>query len=57
MKNDLATDKIKRAAVTALSAAAVKAKLLAKQEEQQIQRLAALLIEKQVQLLPTKASS
>ncbi|XP_071935450.1 SWI/SNF complex subunit SWI3D-like isoform X1 [Coffea arabica] len=54
MKNDLATDKIKRAAVTALSAAAVKAKLLAKQEEQQIQRLAALLIEKQLHKLETK---
>lgn len=52
-KYDLATDKIKKAAATALSAAAVKAKLLANKEEQQIHQLAALLIEKQVWLLPT----
>lgn len=54
MKKDFGTDKIKRAAVTALSAAAVKAKLLAKQEEQQIHRLAALLVEKQLHKLETK---
>ncbi|KAK8564318.1 hypothetical protein V6N13_005448 [Hibiscus sabdariffa] len=41
-------DKVKRAAVTALSAAAVKAKLLADQEEDQIQQLTASLIEKQI---------
>lgn len=41
-------DKLKRAAVTTLSAAAVKAKLLANQEEDQIRQLAMILIEKQV---------
>lgn len=41
-------DKIKRAAVSAISAAAVKAKLLANQEEDQIRQLSTLLIEKQV---------
>lgn len=41
-------DKLKRAAVTALSAAAVKAKLLADQEEDQILQFSAFLIEKQV---------
>ena len=44
-------DKVKRAAVTALSAAAVKAKLLADQEENQIRQLTASLIEKQVVLV------
>ncbi|KAK3195523.1 hypothetical protein Dsin_026833 [Dipteronia sinensis] len=53
-KDDHNIDKIKRAAVTALSAAAVKAKLLADQEEDQIQRLSASLIEKQLQKLETK---
>lgn len=47
-KNDLDIDKIKRAAVTALSAAAVKAKYLADQEEDQIRLLTISLIEKQV---------
>lgn len=47
-KNESKLDKVKRAAVTALSAAAVKAKLLANQEEDQIRQLAAFLIEKQV---------
>lgn len=47
-KEDHNIDRIKRAAVTALSAAAVKAKLLADQEEEQIRELVALLIEKQV---------
>lgn len=51
-KNDHYIDKIKRAAVTALSAAAVKAKLLAHQEEDQIRQLATSLIEKQVILWP-----
>ncbi|XP_039055031.1 SWI/SNF complex subunit SWI3D-like [Hibiscus syriacus] len=41
-------DKVKNVAVTALSAAAVKAKLLADQEEDQIRQLAASLIEKQL---------
>ena len=41
-------DNMKRAAVTALSSAAVKAKLLADQEEDQIRQLATLLIQKQV---------
>lgn len=50
-ENDLEVSKIKNAAVTAVSAAAVKAKLLAAQEEKQIQHLAALLIEKQVFIL------
>ncbi|KAG2703460.1 hypothetical protein I3760_06G138400 [Carya illinoinensis] len=47
-------DKVKRAAVTALSAAAVKAKLLANQEEDQIRQLATFLIEKQLHKLETK---
>ncbi|KAL3515182.1 hypothetical protein ACH5RR_022084 [Cinchona calisaya] len=54
MKEDLAADKMKRAAVTALSAAAVKARLLANQEEEQIRGLATLLIEKQLYKLETK---
>ncbi|XP_019165864.1 PREDICTED: SWI/SNF complex subunit SWI3D isoform X1 [Ipomoea nil] len=53
-KNDLDIDKIKHAAVTALSAAAVKAKFLAEQEEDQIRKLAASLIEKQLHKLETK---
>ncbi|KAL3621230.1 hypothetical protein CASFOL_036142 [Castilleja foliolosa] len=54
-KNDLdVNDKLKRAAVTALSAAAVKAKLLADQEEDQILQLSTLLIEKQLHKLETK---
>ncbi|KAJ4962706.1 hypothetical protein NE237_022645 [Protea cynaroides] len=47
-------DKVKRAVITAISAAAVKAKLLAKQEEDQIRQLTTLLIEKQVHKLETK---
>ncbi|KAF5951640.1 hypothetical protein HYC85_009584 [Camellia sinensis] len=47
-------DKMKRAAVTAISAAAVKAKLLADQEEDQIRQLATLLIDKQLHKLETK---
>lgn len=46
-KDDSSIDKVKRAAVTALSAAAVKAKLLADQEEDQIRQLTTSLIEKQ----------
>lgn len=41
-------DKLKRAAISALSAAAIKAKILAKQEEDQIRQLSGSLIEKQV---------
>lgn len=41
-------NKLKHAAVAVLSAAAVKAKLLANQEEDQICRLVSLIIEKQV---------
>jgi SWI/SNF related-matrix-associated actin-dependent regulator of chromatin subfamily C len=40
--------KLKRAAATAISAAAVKAKFLAEHEEYQIQKLTALMIEKLV---------
>lgn len=47
-KDDHNVDKVKRTAVTAISAAAVKAKLLADQEEDQIRQLATLLIDKQV---------
>ncbi|XP_010254885.1 PREDICTED: SWI/SNF complex subunit SWI3D isoform X2 [Nelumbo nucifera] len=47
-KDDHNIDKIKRAAITALSAAVVKAKILANQEEDQIRQLAMLLVEKQV---------
>ena len=47
--------RVKRAAVTAISAAVVKAKLLANQEEDQIRRLAAFLIEKQVNLITKPA--
>ena len=43
------TNKLKRAAISALSAAAVKAKHLAKQEEDHIRQLSGSLIEKQVQ--------
>lgn len=53
-KNDLHIDKIKHSAVTAISAAAVKAKILANNEEDQIQQLATLLIEKQLHKLETK---
>lgn len=48
MKEEDKIDKIKRAAVSAISAAAVKAKLLADQEEDQIRQLSMLLVEKQV---------
>jgi SWI/SNF related-matrix-associated actin-dependent regulator of chromatin subfamily C len=57
IKDDNKIDKIKRAAVSALSAAAVKAKLLANQEEDQIRQLAASLIEKQVFLQPSRHST
>jgi hypothetical protein len=48
IKKENKIDRVKRAAVTAISAVAVKAKLLANQEEDQIRQLAAFLIEKQV---------
>ncbi|KAL3843467.1 hypothetical protein ACJIZ3_000870 [Penstemon smallii] len=47
-------NKLKRAAVTTLSAAALKAKLLADQEEDEIRQLATMLIEKQLHKLETK---
>ena len=53
-KNDDSITRLKRAAATAISAAAVKAKLLAEQEEDQIRRLAALVVEK---LVPQKIYS
>ncbi|KAL6526114.1 hypothetical protein OROHE_015638 [Orobanche hederae] len=54
-KNDHdASDKLKRAAVTAISAAAVKAKFLADQEEDQILQLSTFLLEKQLYKLETK---
>ncbi|KAA8536115.1 hypothetical protein F0562_028593 [Nyssa sinensis] len=53
-KNDNNFNRIKRAAVTAISAASVKAKLLAGQEEEQIQQLTTLLIEKQLHKLENK---
>ncbi|CAA6657585.1 unnamed protein product [Spirodela intermedia] len=46
--------KIRRAAVSALSAAAVNAKLLVDQEENQIRHLASLVIEKQLRKLEIK---
>lgn len=48
--------RLQRAAATAISASAVKAKLLAQQEEDQIRRLAALVIEKQFQKMQAKMS-
>lgn len=53
-KLDNKFDKLKRAAVSSLAAAAVKAKLLANQEEDQIRHLATLLMEKQVISWPGK---
>ncbi|KAL0872603.1 hypothetical protein Bca101_022308 [Brassica carinata] len=50
------TDKLKRAAISALSAAAVKAKHLAKLEEDQIRQLSGSLIEKQLHKLEAKLS-
>ncbi|KAK1268913.1 SWI/SNF complex subunit SWI3D [Acorus gramineus] len=47
-------NKLKRGAVTVLSAAAVKAKLLANQEEEQIRQLAASMIEIQLRKLERK---
>ncbi|KAK4401551.1 SWI/SNF complex subunit SWI3D [Sesamum angolense] len=53
-KRDLDKNKLQRAAITALSAAAVKAKLLADQEEDQILQLSSSLIEKQLYKLEMK---
>ncbi|KFK30075.1 hypothetical protein AALP_AA7G213400 [Arabis alpina] len=49
-------EKLKRAAISAISAAAVKAKNLAKQEEDQIRQLSGSLIEKQLLKLEAKLS-
>ncbi|KAF2316381.1 hypothetical protein GH714_041722 [Hevea brasiliensis] len=54
IKDDNSIDRFKRAAVSALAAAAVKAKLLGNQEEEQIQQLAASVIEKQLHKLEMK---
>lgn len=53
-KDDLCIEKVKHAALTAVSSAAVKAKILADQEEDQIRLLATLLVEKQLHKLETK---
>lgn len=45
-------DRVKHAAISTLAAAAVKAKLLADHEEDQIRRLSVFLIEKQVYIFP-----
>jgi SWI/SNF related-matrix-associated actin-dependent regulator of chromatin subfamily C len=55
-KNKIDIEKVKGAAITAISAAAVKAKLLATQEEDQIRQLATSLVEKQLHKLETKLS-
>ncbi|XP_062212241.1 SWI/SNF complex subunit SWI3D-like isoform X2 [Phragmites australis] len=54
-QNDSIT-RLKRAAATAISAAAVKAKFLAEHEEYQIRRLTALMIEKLFQKIEVKMS-
>ncbi|GAB4837922.1 hypothetical protein Ancab_027450 [Ancistrocladus abbreviatus] len=53
-KDDHIMDKLKRAVVTTIAAAAVKAKLLAKQEEDEIRQLATLLVDKQLRKLEMK---
>ncbi|KAG9440961.1 hypothetical protein H6P81_021126 [Aristolochia fimbriata] len=55
-KEDHDMERMKRSAITVLSAAAVKAKLLANEEEDQIRELVSLLIEKQLRKLETKLS-
>uniref|UniRef100_A0A0D9W1T7 ZZ-type domain-containing protein n=1 Tax=Leersia perrieri TaxID=77586 RepID=A0A0D9W1T7_9ORYZ len=50
----LSIQRLQQAAATAISAAAVKAKLLAKQEEYEIQQLAALVIDKQLHKMQAK---
>ncbi|KAL9672457.1 hypothetical protein QQ045_028707 [Rhodiola kirilowii] len=54
IKEDHTIDKLKRAAITTLAAAAVKAQLLAGQEEEEIKKLAAFLIDKQLRKLEIK---
>uniref|UniRef100_A0A0D9ZGD9 SWIRM domain-containing protein n=1 Tax=Oryza glumipatula TaxID=40148 RepID=A0A0D9ZGD9_9ORYZ len=54
--DDVSIQRLQRAAASAISAAAVKAKLLAKHEEYQIQRLAALVIDKQLHKMQAKMS-
>ncbi|OIW05694.1 hypothetical protein TanjilG_23480 [Lupinus angustifolius] len=53
-KHDNNFEKLKHAAVSTLAAAAVKAKVLANQEEDQIRQLTSLLIEKQLHKLEAK---
>ncbi|KAK9136365.1 hypothetical protein Syun_015695 [Stephania yunnanensis] len=53
-RDEQVVDRLKRAAVTTLSAAAVKAKILANEEEYQIKKLATFLIDKQLHKLETK---
>ncbi|KAI3786322.1 hypothetical protein L1987_39921 [Smallanthus sonchifolius] len=53
-KDDPSMHKLRQAAVTAISAAAVKAKFLVDQEEDQIRQLATSLVEKQLHKLETK---
>ncbi|KAL2928541.1 SWI/SNF complex subunit SWI3D [Bienertia sinuspersici] len=55
-KDDDNVAKLKRAALATLSAAAVKSKLLANQEEDEIRQLATILIEKQMRKLEVKLS-
>ncbi|XP_031494682.1 SWI/SNF complex subunit SWI3D [Nymphaea colorata] len=52
--NATASSKVRRAAIAALSAAAVKAKLLADQEEEQIRQLCSFVIERQLHKLESK---
>lgn len=56
-KDEDSVAKLKRATLATFSAAAVKAKLLANQEEDEIRQLATMLIEKQVQSLPSSTPS
>ncbi|KAE9620391.1 putative transcription factor MYB/SANT family [Lupinus albus] len=53
-KHDNNFEKLKQAAVSTLAAAAVKAKVLANQEEDEIQQLTSLLIERQLHKLEAK---
>ncbi|KAK8616394.1 hypothetical protein V6N13_017944 [Hibiscus sabdariffa] len=55
-QDDSSIDKVKRVAVTSISAAAVKAKLLADEEEDQIRQLTTSLIEKQFHKMEAKLS-
>ncbi|KAI4342380.1 hypothetical protein MLD38_027017 [Melastoma candidum] len=53
-ESNCSIDKLKRAAASALSAATVKARLLAEDEEDQIRRLTVFLIDKQLRKLEAK---